>query len=247
MIHVFICEDNIEQLNQIQDCVEKYILINDLDMNIAVSTTNPQDVLTYLDKNPSVSALYFLDINLGKEQMNGIQLGAEIRKINSNGHIVFITTHGEMVYTTFLYSVEAMDYIIKDTGQDIKERVRHCIDIAMERHKQNQNEERNVYTIQLGDTIRVFDVKDIIFFESSTTTHKVILHHTKGEIEFYERIKNLEDVDDNLVRCHQSFVINRQHIKEIRKKERIVAMSDGSECFVSFRNLRKLQKKVEKS
>lgn len=41
-------------------------MIENLDMDVSLSTGNPEDILSYLDNN-SVSGLYFLDIDLKKQ------------------------------------------------------------------------------------------------------------------------------------------------------------------------------------
>ena len=47
---------------------------------------------------------YFLDIQL-EVDINGIKLGSEIRKYDPIGNIIFVTSHSELTYLTFVYKV----------------------------------------------------------------------------------------------------------------------------------------------
>lgn len=241
MIDIYICEDDASQLKAMTDCIEKYIMINDYDMAIKVSAQDPISILNYIDTDPINRKLCFLDIDLNSE-INGIQLAAKIKQKDPFATIVFVTTRSEMVYTTFLYSVEAIDYIIKDTGQNIYDRVRRSLDIVYQRYLSlEEDKDCRVYTVELGESIRTFNIRDIYYFESSSNVHKVVMHHKNGEIEFYEKIKNLETIDPVFFRCHQSYVINVEHIDLIDKKQRLVQMSNGSQCLVSYRQLKPLK------
>ena len=45
MLPIIICDDQIEHRNYIKELVEKYILIEELDMKIMLSVGNPQAVI----------------------------------------------------------------------------------------------------------------------------------------------------------------------------------------------------------
>ncbi|WP_241960035.1 PfkB family carbohydrate kinase, partial [Staphylococcus gallinarum] len=42
------------------------------------------------------------------------KLASEIRKHDPVGNIIFVTSHSELTYLTFVYKVAAMDFIFKD-------------------------------------------------------------------------------------------------------------------------------------
>lgn len=107
MLSIFVCEDNNEQREKFTKIIQNLILIENFDMELKLSTSKPDDILDYLAEN-DVSGLYFLDIDL-KSSINGIELASMIRQYDPRGFIVFITTHSEMSYLTFIYKVEAMD------------------------------------------------------------------------------------------------------------------------------------------
>ncbi|MDD7795013.1 LytR/AlgR family response regulator transcription factor [Clostridium sp. 'White wine YQ'] len=240
MLKVFICEDNDEQRNAYKKAVNDTIIIENLDMSIALVTPKPQDVIEYI-KNNEGAGLYFLDVDL-KQELNGIALAAEIRKYDPRGFIVFITTHGEMSYLTFTFKVEALDYIVKDNPKEVKDRIRECILNANEKYS-SKNSDMEVFNVKINEKIINIEFNKILFFETSTRAHKVVVHATDRHIEFNGKLSDIEGkLDDRFYRCHKSYIVNRRNIKEIDTKDRIAYMINGEECIISNRHLKGITK-----
>lgn len=96
MLSVYICEDEIPQLDFIQKSIQRSILIHNLDLTITAASSNPYDILNAA-RSSVQTGIYFLDIVLNSD-MDGLTLAQEIRKIDSRGFIVFITSHSEMLH-----------------------------------------------------------------------------------------------------------------------------------------------------
>lgn len=239
MMKVFICEDNRVQKEKLENIIKNIIIIENYDMNLQLSTDDPFEIINYLKSN-NTSGLYFLDVDLHSD-INGIQLAEKIRDYDPRGFIVFITTHAEMSYLTFLYKVEAMDYIIKDNYNNIQQRINECIKNAHNKYSSKLSDLQKTFSIKVADKIINVALNEIIFFETSSIIHKVILHCESRQIEFYSKMKEIEDkLPDNFFRCHNSFIINKDKIKEIDKKNRIAYMIDDEECLISTRGIKNL-------
>lgn len=239
MLKVFICEDNKIQKSKLDKIVNNILLIENYDIEFSFSTDNPYELIEYI-KNSSDTGIYFLDVDLHSD-INGIQLAEKIRKYDPRGFIVFVTTHAEMSYLTFLYKVEAMDYIIKDNYKNISERMNECIKNAHDKYKAKATELQKTFSFKIDDKIINVNYNDIYFFETSTTIHKVIIHCQNRIIEFYGKMKDIENtLDERFCRCHNSFIINKDKIKEIDKKARIAYLSNGEDCLVSTRGIKSL-------
>ncbi|HEH1241920.1 TPA: response regulator transcription factor [Staphylococcus aureus] len=184
---IFICEDDPKQRENMVTIIKNYIMIEEKPMEIALATDNPYEVLEQA-KNMNDIGCYFLDIQLSTD-INGIKLGSEIRKHDPVGNIIFVTSHSELTYLTFVYKVAA---------------------------------------------------DDIMFFESSTKSHRLIAHLDNRQIEFYGNLKELSQLDDRFFRCHNSFVVNRHNIESIDSKERIVYFKNKEHCYASVRNVKKI-------
>ena len=188
------------------------------------------------------TGIYFLDIDLNSD-MNGMKLAQQIRLFDPRGFIIFITAHSELSYMTFQYRVEAMDFVLKDNPAEAKVKIRECLLNAMERYTLQTNKIHKVYTMELGGRKVSVDYDEIFFFETSRNIHKVILHAKDRQIEFYGAIKELTSIlDDNFVRCHRSFLVNKNNIKEVDAKNRIIYFNNGETCLMSTRMMKEFRK-----
>ncbi len=62
MIEVYICEDNVKQLNALVEYVNKYLLIHNADMMLARATTEPNLLLKNISNKHR--RIYLLDIRV---------------------------------------------------------------------------------------------------------------------------------------------------------------------------------------
>ncbi|WCG34484.1 LytR/AlgR family response regulator transcription factor [Companilactobacillus farciminis] len=244
MIDVFVCEDDTKQREEIVKYIENYLLIENLDMKLRLATDNPHKITDYLQENKVDRSLYFFDIDLDSD-INGLELAAQIRKKNLNCEIVFITVHTEMVFLTFKYQLEALDFILKDSPEDIQKRVVNAIDTCYKKFIDHESESEDYYQIKTGEHIRSVRVQDILFFESSPVPHKVIAHLRNGQFEFYSTIKEIEDENKLFYRCHKSYVVNVNNIKSINRHTRELTMINDEKALASVMATRTLIKRLK--
>jgi len=227
VISIIICEDDWRQRQMLETYVKNYIMMESLDMELVFSTGNPLEVLEFVKSQSRIIGLYFLDVDL-QHEMSGLTLAAKIRDYDNLGKIVSIR------------KVEALDYIIKDNKEHLQQKICENIQLAHERITSERGDTKKLFKFKDGDTIRSVDMATIIFFESSSVSHKIVLHLENGEIEFYGSLKEIEEQSNDFYRCHKSYLINRKHISKVIKSERIVEMSNGERCLVSVRAMKNL-------
>ena len=110
MIPVYICDDEAPIRQRLEQIVAGQIMILDSDMG-PVRTVEEPDELLRLQKEDSVPAVYFLDIDFpGK--ISGLELAQKLRQYDPRGFIVFITAHHDLAFETFRLRLEALDYIV---------------------------------------------------------------------------------------------------------------------------------------
>lgn len=239
MLDIFVCEDNAAQRRTVVNIIQNTVLIEELDMQLTLDTGDPYMLLKKIKTNQN-TGIYFLDIDLNSS-MNGMKLAQQIRLYDPRGFIIFITAHSELSYMTFQYRVEAMDFVLKDNPAEAKVKLRECLLNAMERHTLQTNKTHKVYTLEIGGRKISVDYEDILFFETSSNIHKVILHAKDRQIEFPSTLKELTGVlDSNFVRCHRAFLVNKNNIKEVDSKNRIIHFANGETCLMSTRMMKGL-------
>lgn len=239
MLNIFLCEDNASQRADLAEIIEKIVLIEDFDLTFLCSTANPHEILRK-SKTQTGTGLYFLDIDLNTD-MNGLTLAQQIRKCDPRGFIVFVTTHSEMAYMTFSYKVEAMDFILKDNQKEIHNRIHQCVIDAYHRYQSPNNLEQKTFTITTREKEYCIPLEEILFFETSGNIHKLVLHATNQMIEFSGKMKDLEpQLDERFYRCHRSFLVNRNHIKELDLKNHLIIMNNQEICSATDKALKAL-------
>lgn len=241
MLPIIICEDSNMQRKKIENLVELFINRKNVDLKIELSSGDPLYILKYLDKNNHYPGIYLLDVNLNTN-MNGIKLASKIREKDPLGYIIFITTHSELSFLTFRYKVAALDYILKDDFEDLEKRLEQCLTLCMDRYY-NHILKEDVLNANYEDKVINIALKDILFIETSSNPHKIIIHECSRQTEIYGSLKEVsESLNSDFYRCHRSYLVNTTKIDSIDKKERTIKLVNGQDCLVSFRYMAGLLK-----
>lgn len=234
MLKVYVCEDNAEQREYLTNCISEVLEVENFGFETAVSTEDPRVILDAI-RGEQQTGIFFLDIDLNTD-MNGIELAGEIRKIQPRCYIIFVTTHSEMSYMTFTYKVEAMDFIIKDNVREIKNRVHQCLINCYQLNDQHSDDVTRNYMVKVGDRVKAVPYDDILYFEVAKNSRKIILYAKNCKLEFIGKMKDLEkSLDQRFVRCHRSFLINKENVVMVNKEENLVTLSGGVTCPISVR------------
>lgn len=233
MKQILICEDNAIHLNIIKQLITEYLNQSEFDAQIICASNSYADILKQVQLAPSSDYIYFLDIDLNAD-INGIELASQIRTHDSEGKIIFITTHAELTPITFKYKVEAFDFIAKSTVPEMRTEIFACLAELEKRDKSNTANE-TFMTIKIGTITKKIFHKDILFFETAPVAHKIKLHTLQGLLTFYGKISEFEELNPDFLKCHASYVVNRKNIATIDKKNRMI---NNQTCPISFRSLK---------
>ena len=234
MLPLLIVEDNLKQKSEIERIISNHIANEELDIGIVLSTADPYECLDYVKKNAKKRGLYFLDVGL-KSEIDGFKLGQKIRELDPNGRIVFVTAEGALAYLTFLYRLEALDYIVKGSGDDVANKIRSCIKIAYERYLSNDSREREQIDILVGKSIRSYPFNEVLFIETSDKEGRLVLHTASSREEFKGLMKDVELSNPKLIRCHKSYLVNTDNVKEFDEERMLLRMNNEQTVLVAAR------------
>ncbi|MCL1842723.1 MAG: LytTR family DNA-binding domain-containing protein [Defluviitaleaceae bacterium] len=252
MLSVFICEDNQPYREMLLDCIEKFIAIKNFDMEVSLCTHNPAEILNHIGKN--VNGLYFLDVEIANlvtgDVVNGVELAQAIRERDPRGFIVFITAHPRYISLTFEYKVEALAYIHKAEGENVRNKIHDCIENAYNKHVSRADEGYFIFQARYGLLVSC-GYDDILFFETQSS-NRIILHARKRQYKFYSTLeKIIKELPFGLFfHCHKSYIINVSNLTEkavfdLRRGNDRIIMPNGSACLVSSRKKSGLIKLLE--
>jgi len=236
MLEIIICEDNEKLRKSYAEMIDLYAAFEELSMKVVLSTENPYEVLQLINDKPK-SRFYFLDIDL-KTEMNGIRLGAEIRKRDLAGFIVYVTAHPELTYLNFTHRVGAIDFIVKSDEKQMKESFQKIMRDVWELYKNVLTAKRR-FQINTKGMTQFIDYDDIIMVETEPSTRKLVIFTKHQErIAFTGSLKAFEKLDGRFFYYNRSLVLNVNHIAKI---EKTLILSNGEELPVTRSSMKRLK------
>lgn len=235
---IFICDDDERILKQYRRIIEDAIMINAFEMQLAIATTNIQDIRDYLQRNPELTdALFFLDIDLHGE-ISGIDEAVEIRNKNDYAQIVFVTSHREMAYETLKRRIAALDFIQK--GDNDKEQILELLADRNHRFTCNGHHQHQYFQFQVGSREIRVDFDAIYYIEAAAKPHRVVLYGEHFMYEFYAALNDIAQDYPALLRVHKSFLINPEQVISIDFKQRTIHFPEEYFCTFPLTMTRKL-------
>ncbi|EJQ95890.1 response regulator transcription factor [Bacillus cereus] len=235
---IFILEDDVIQAQQMKRLVEEICEKHMLPYDFIEVTSKSETIIKNISRATYVP-IYFLDIEIKREERKGLQVAQEIRKYDTKGIIVFVTTHSEFAPISYQYMVSALTFI--DKGLPYEERYEvfeQCL---------FQYEERNKATIPNDDfivennnaTVRVpFHTVEYIMTDEP---HRLALVTLDRIVYFYGTLKEIEIVDERLFRCHQSYVVNIIQMSSYDTTQKMMILKSGKRIPVSRRLVSKVR------
>lgn len=246
MIKLFICEDELIQREILEKNISFMIDESNYAIEIALSTEDPQELIDYLRSNPSSPSIYFLDIELA-HSLNGIKLATEIRKQDEFGKIIFISSHDQYLLDVYKENIEAFDYIIKSTAEEIENSVSSVLEKAYSNLSNLTKVDSGYFKVNQGDRIQLIPLKEILFFVTTPIPHKIDLHHKKGELSFYSSLSKILIDNPRFIKCHRSYLVNIDNIDSIEKKQRVLIMNNGETCLCSYFGMKKVLSQLKEA
>lgn len=237
MLPVYICEDDAKIRDAQREYLEKQILIEGYDMKIVLCSGHPEEIIRAVKESPG-RGIYFLDVELKGEPMDGFGLGQEIRKLDSRGFLIYVTSFQDLAFETFRYHLEALDYIVKGNPRKMQEGIRHCLEVINERMCREKGEERKFFSVKVMDVVKHVPMDEIVFFETAGRTHRIELHAVNDRMDFIGSMQELEEnLGEKFLRVHRAYLVNVEQIAELDLKGREIRMKNGEKCMFS-RNMK---------
>lgn len=222
MIRIAICDDEKVFRDKIRDSVSRYM--TDRKMLFQICDFSSGEEFLADMSNISQFSVLFLDIDM--QGMNGITLAKEIRKVNREAHIAFVTAYID--YSLEGYRVEAIRYILKD-NRTLEPSIEECLDTIFEKMQKDNSE----IFVSFQEGKKRIKVNHIMYVESSM--HKLTIYMEEAEKKtytLYDKLDNFESQlsNNNFLRVHQSFLVNMQYIDRIKNRE--LFLKDGTEIMI---------------
>lgn len=238
---IYILEDDIVQQFRLENLIKAYLKEKKYPITEVITYDKSRDFLAVLG-HLSQNNIYFLDIGIKGDQNAGLIIAEKIRQKDAIGQISFVTTHLEFAPITYEYKVNAHDFIDKMMPQDAFDRkILDNIDDFIEINKLKPLDAVFSYSSRTGKVIEAL-YSDIFYFETTGIPHKLLLQMDGETLTMYGNMNEISEMSDQLIRVHRSYLVNRDCIKRIYRKEKFILLDDETKIPVSRAGFKLLAK-----
>lgn len=198
--------------------------------------------------------LVFLDIEMPGH--SGLELLDFFNDDEITFDIIFTTAYSN--YAIQAFKLSAIDYILKPIAEDeltnAIERFRkkhdaknQALDYAVLRENLQRTNPARI-AVPSGNSIKFIDIGNILFLKGDGSYTE--MNFTDGtKLVVSRTLKNFEDIVEShacLCRCHKSFVVNTDHIKEYVKADGgYLLMKDNQQVSVSPDRLDDILRRID--
>ena len=219
MIKIGMCDDDLNSIKMAAKLLEAEIIEQELDAEITIVSDNQKDIFDQIYLR-NIDIL-FLDIDFKKSGKNGIEFAKDLRKINKDFYLVFLSAHQRYIHVSLITKV--FDFLVKPIN-------RETLSELVIRLKDEFTTNNSLFLhLNKWNFVRT---DDILYIEKSGKKSLVVTR------EFtYPTTKNLnillEELPRNFARCHKSYILNKNKVISIDKKSGLAIFGKNISCPVN--------------
>lgn len=161
--------------------------------------------------------------------ISGIDLANRLRKQYKNIYLVFVTECYELISAVINQNLMPSGFLSKKTNQEEIQKVllniyNYC--------SADDKVAGATITISTGSAVYRIRYDDILYLES--LNKKINVYTQNKRISCYSSLQTLgEELGEDFIRCHKSYIINKSKIKELYTRDMYVELSNGSKIPIS--------------
>ncbi|MDE6088065.1 MAG: LytTR family DNA-binding domain-containing protein [Oscillospiraceae bacterium] len=212
MLEIAICDDDTKFCKVLRQMVQHYLQSVNAESNIEIYCTGEELCTAF---GHSRFDLIFLDIEL--TGMNGVGVGQILRQKTQEVQIVYVSSKEE--YAIQLFQNRPFDFLVKPITQK-------RLDALLDTYFQVFPIADRYFTYTADRRKHQIAVSKILYFESLRKQLRIVT--SSQEIMIYAKLSDIlsESFSKRLLRIHQSFLVNIQHIAEFRYGE--ITLTNGT-------------------
>ena len=216
MLNFVICDDNLNILDKLSNMLENIFTKYNYEAKVSFVSDDVDKILDYVYFNKT--DVLILDINL-KSKKTGLEVAEAVRKRNKDVYIIFTTAHLE--FAMVAYKFKTFDYIAKPITSDrLEDTVKRLFDDIYGLPKKY---------IKIDNKNTIVDESEIKYIKRDGM--KVVFHTDTRDYEIYSSFNKIQNnLPDNFVRCHKSFIANINKINNIEPVENKIIFDNDISC-----------------
>lgn len=201
-LNVLICDDDVIFVDKLKTDIDNYFKMINQDILIEEKSKD------FLGVRFEKYNIIFMDIDLSNENIDGISLASQLKKVNSRALIIFTSAHNELVFKTF--KVGGFQFIRKNHYQyDFDETMQQISEYIL------KNMSYVLLTIK-GRKKKVYmnNIKYII-----SIGHDIIIRCYDSELVFRSTMKQTLEMlgFSHLIQIQKNFAVNFDYIDDFVK------------------------------
>ena len=185
-------------------------------------------ILTY----PSAEAFLFsfedkrfdmilLDIEMGEERMNGVELAKEIRRHDGAVQLIFITGFPDFMAEG--YEVSALHYLMKPVSEE-------KLSSVLSRAAANIGKSEKMLTVVHDRQSDFVPLSEILYVEAQK--QYILIYTAKQNYRRKGSLSEIaEELDEYFFKCQRSYLVNLRHVTRI--KSDCAVLKNGTEVPIS--------------
>ena len=226
-MRIAVCDDSSLDRELFVDLLHHYF-VNKPISNEIIQYENGVDLLHDVEDDMWFD-IVFLDIYMN--DLLGIDVAHKLRSLSYRGHIIFLTATADFAVDS--YEVEALGYLLKPQSF---EKLSQVMDRAI------RTMTTNTYLVKNHSKIIRVPYHEILYAESMNS--KCIMHCCNDQsYVIYKRLTTIEHElnDKRFLRCHQSYLVNMDHIHQVDSQFTLVT---GDTVAIRQRDLKSIRQAV---
>ena len=201
MIEIAICDDEIVITSKIENILEE--LSEEMGIKVEIDVFYDGKTLVNYIKDGKKYDLIYMDIEM--REQDGISAASEIREIDKNVFLIYITSHESFAKDVF--ELNAYRFITKPIDLGIFRKYFEAV-------KDELTIRPQYFRYQYNKVVYRISLDEIIYFQSDRRVTYIITEN--GSKKCYVKLNDIECrlLQSNIVffRIHQSFLVNPQYI-----------------------------------
>lgn len=218
MINFIICEDNEKDRKNEISVVKEFIKENNIDGKIHLFD-DYDDRFNDLMREKLPNKIYLLDIET--PSCSGIDIAREIRKIDIDSVITFLTSHEELGNVILKNDLMYLSFINKfDNFRDrLNNSLKKSLDILNQKQVLRFTDRNISYTIKLND---------ILYVTTESFERKTIIKTDYSEFKVNKTLSEIVNMLDNrFIQTHRACYINSDRKVMVDKNTKIITFDNN--------------------
>lgn len=219
MIKIGMCDDDLGTIKVTAKFLEAEIIEQQIDAEITLVTTDQKEIFNAIYNNDL--DVLFLDIDFKGKGKNGLDFANDLRKINKDFYLVFLSAHFKYIHMSL--SNKVFDFLVKPINRD-------TVELLIKRLKDEFDKNNSVFLhLNRWTSVRT---DTILYIEKVDNKCRVI---TANKSLFTTKTLNtlLDELPNNFCKCHKSYIANKDKILGIDKKSNLIYFQNDKICSIS--------------